>query len=340
MVKPNANGERADAIIEALLRQIDPLARAKGRDEWLSAADIAAHLGQQLGAQVNRSTIFRAMQDLLGKGLVQASGETKSRRYRLSGASPAYLEWDLSRPAGQRAPVAYNPELLAAYKPNRTKWLGTAARARLTAAGRAGFEADAASYRRVMNSLLIDLSYASSRLEDVRISWRGTKTLIELGERPAGLTDREHRIVMNHKDAIEYLATNRADLAIDRRTVFDVHRLLAAGLLGNPADGGRIRRSIVFFDDSAYRPLANQFQPRLCMNVPLLRARMAPFSFAQVNRPSYMFGLLAFYERGRPEFLTDVFEDAYAKGAPRYVEIMRVLHGGGTLGSVSPMGRA
>ena len=177
-----------------------------------------------------------------------------------------------------------------------------------------------------------------------------------------------------------YLTANRADLVIDRRTVFDLHRLLAAGLLGNAADGGRIRRSIVFFDDSAYRPLANQFQleeqfdlfcdkacaikdpleqavftmafipylqpfqdankrtSRLCMNVPLLRARMAPFSFAQVNRPSYMFGLLAFYERGRPEFLTDVFENAYAKGAPRYVEIMRVLRGGGTLGSVSLMG--
>lgn len=58
----------------------------------------------------------------------------------------------------------------------------------------------ALSYRRVINSLLIDLSYASSRLEDVRISWLGTKTLIELGERPAGLTDREHRIVMNHNE--------------------------------------------------------------------------------------------------------------------------------------------
>ena len=51
-----------------------------------------------------------------------------------------------------------------------------------------------------------------------------------------------------------------------------------------------------------------------------------------------MFGLLAFYERGRPEFLIDVFEAAYAKGAPRYVEIMGAARDGGTLGTVSPMG--
>lgn len=60
---------------------------------------------------------------------------------------------------------------------------------------------------------MIDLSYASSRLEDVRISWLDTKSLVELGERPEGLTDKEYRIVMNHKDAIQFITENRADLA-------------------------------------------------------------------------------------------------------------------------------
>ena len=33
----------------------------------------------------------------------------------LSNASSAYLEWDLSRPAGQRSPIGYNAAFLLSY---------------------------------------------------------------------------------------------------------------------------------------------------------------------------------------------------------------------------------
>lgn len=377
MVTSSTGDDRDKAIILALQQQADPLVRLKGRDEWLSASEIAA----QINDKVNRTTIFRSVAHLLDKGLIEATGETKSRRYRLAARSLPYLEWDLSRPKDQRPAVFYNPALLENYEPNVTRWLSIDRCERLMAVGRADFMVNETAYRRVMNSLLIDLSYASSRLENVQISWLDTKSLIELGERPEGLSDKELRIVMNHKDAIQFMTESREELVINRRFVFDVHSLLSAGLLGNPADSERIRRGAVGFEDSAYHPLANPFQleeqfnivcekasaienpleqsvfvmtfmsylqpftdankrtSRLSMNAPLLRMGMAPFSFTQVNRQDYLFGLLAFYERGRHEFIVEAFEDAYFKSAPRYVDTMRLVQQGGSLGSVSPISR-
>jgi Fic family protein len=266
--------------------------------------------------------------------------------------------------------------VLSGYEPGKTRWLSKSQKKTLHSIAQPRFKADENAYRRVMNSLLIDLAYASSRLEDVHISWLDTKTLVELGERPEGLTDKEYRIVMNHKTAIQFICENRAALDLSKRNVCDVHKLLSHGLLGNPEDEGRIRRSLVYFTESAYKPLDNPFtlgeqlnlfcdkanaiadpferafftmamipylQPfqdgnkrtsRLCMNMPLLRESLAPFSFSQIDRRAYVFGLLAFYERGRPEFLAGVFFDTYVKSAPKYTELLNVVHDGGIISTL------
>ncbi len=51
------------------------------------------------------------------------------------------------------------------------------------------------------------------------------------------------------------------------------------------------------------------------MNIPLLKNHFAPFSFADLSQYEYMFGLLAFYERGKYEFLAEAFVNAYQKTA-------------------------
>jgi len=363
--------DRVAATIAMLQRQADPLARREG-DEWLSAGAIA----DGLGAEVDRTTIFRDLQGLVDSGVLVAEGGTRSRRYRLAPDSKEFLKWELSQPKEARRRVPYNPEVIDRYQPNVTSWLGKKRLKHLHALAAPKFRADEAAYRRLMNSLLIDLSYASSKLEDVNISWLDTKSLVELGERPQGLSDTEYRIVMNHKQAIQFICENRNELDLSRRNIFDVHRLLTDGLLGNPADAGRIRKGMVYFAESAYAPLSNEFQlndqlelfsakanavrdplerslftmaaisylqpfqdgnkrtSRLCMNIPLLASSLAPFSFTQVNRRDYVFGLLAFYERGRSDFLADVFIDTYERSAPKYLELLQVVHDGGTISSV------
>lgn len=364
--------QRQDAIIRFLLTQGDPLARRAGSDEWSSAGEIAS----ALAASVNRTTIFRDLQRLVEEELVEAKGPTKTRVYRLHRGSLPFLRWELSQPPATRAKAPYDPRLLADYVPNKTRWLNPQQRAGLESLSHPQIGADEVSYRRIMTSLMIDLSYASSRLEDVNISWLDTKSLVLLGERPEGLTEKEYRIVMNHKEAIQFITENRADLDLSPRTIFDVHKLLSHGLLGNPQDEGRIRRGLVFFEESAYQPISVPFvleeqvklfsekanaiddpieqafftmamisylQPfrdgnkrtsRLCMNIPLLKASLAPFSFTQMDRRAYIFGLLAFYERGRPEFLAEAFMQAYLKSSPRYQDLLQVVQSSGVISSI------
>ena len=364
-------GQRADAIVKFLAERGDSL--AAGDSEWVSAGGVAV----ALAADVERTTIFRDLRKLVADGVVQAAGPTRSRVYRLHRKSSEFFKWELSQPPESRHRVAYDPEILKTYRPGKTRWLTKMQRDALHKLAQPRLRADEAAYRRVMNSLLIDLAYASSRLEDVRISWLDTKALIELGERPQGLTDKEFRIVMNHKEAIGFICDNRMDLDLSRRNILDVHKLLSARLLGNPQDEGHIRRSLVYSTESAYRPLDNPFvleeqlnlfcdkanaihdpfersfftmamlpylQPfqdankrtsRLCMNIPLLRESLAPFSFSQIDRRAYVFGLLALYERGRPDFLAQVFFDTYVRSAPKYTELLEVVHAGGSINTLS-----
>jgi len=79
----------------------------------------------------------------------------------------------------------------------------------------------------------------------------------------------------------------------------------------------------------------NKRTSRLSMNIPLLKNHLAPFSFTDLRKRDYMFGLLAFYERGRHEFLADAFVKAYQTTAPRYAELVSYVQQGGMLGMLS-----
>jgi Fic family protein len=365
-----ASSLRFDDIVKFLLDQYDPLSR-QAASEWVSASDVATLL------KVDRTTAFRNLQVMTADGVVEAEGDTRNRRYRLDRTSAPFVRWELGQPPSARALTQYNPRILQSYEPNVTKWLKPAQAKKLASIAHADAATNDTSYRRVMNSLLIDLSYASSRLEDVRITWLDTKGLIELGERPDGLTEKEFRIVSNHKTAIQYLCEHRADITLSQRTLLEVHQMLTHGLLGNPGDEGRLRLAPVHFAESAYRPISipqvlgdetrlfcekavqiedpfeqslfamvmisylqpfmdgNKRTSRLCMNIPLLKHSLAPFSFTEIDRREYTFGLLAFYERGRTDFIAKVFYDAYLRSAPRYNDLLSLLNEGGVLSTIN-----
>lgn len=62
---------------------------------------------------------------------------------------------------------------------------------------------------------------------------------------------------------------------------------------------------------------------------------MAPFSFTTVDKMDCMFALLAFYERGRTDFLAQVYVDPYRLGADQYNGLLRMLGDGGTLATLA-----
>ncbi len=63
-------------------------------------------------------------------------------------------------------------------------------------------------------------------------------------------------MILNHKDAIEFLVQPAADIGLNRYTILNVHALLANGLMLDPAAPGRLRSYGVGIGKSVYTPLS------------------------------------------------------------------------------------
>lgn len=326
---------------------------------------------------VERTSLFRDLRKLVQLQLLVQDG----KGYRVSKDSDGYIKWDLSRPPFQRNPVSYNPLLLGGYKPNVSFLLDDAQMKSLEKVGSVSGVKEASgqgkSYERVLSSLLIDLTHASSNLENVNISWLDTKTLIEFGEKPDGFSEKQMRVVLNHKEAIAFLMLHGKDMSIVKKDLMDIHSILMGGLLGDVSATGNLRSAVVRFDDSKYTPPSNQdqlresfqefcekasainnpyeqsfftmvfipyMQPfqdgnkrtsRIAMNIPLVKNELAPFSFSDIGKRDYIFGLLAFYERGRHSFLAESFVGAYERSAVRYSSLVNFINEGGLLNTIT-----
>jgi len=161
------------------------------------------------------------------------------------------------QPVGLRQPVGYDRSFLDGYRPNESFYLGDAARARLAEIGRPQIEAaPAGTYaKQILNRLLIDLAWNSSRLEGNTYSLLDTRRLLDFGEVAQGHEQREAQMILNHKDAIEFLVANADEIGFNRYTVLNLHALLANNLLADPTAVGRLRHIAVGIEGSAFHPL-------------------------------------------------------------------------------------
>src|SRR3546814_6869565 len=110
--------------------------------------------------------------------------------------------------------------------------------------------------RQVLDRLLIDLSWASSRLEGNTYSRLDTQNLIQFGQLAAGKDQLEAQMILNHKAAIEMLLEQAGEIGFNRYTVQKLHALLADNLLPDAAAGGRLGRVDVAIAGAVYQPLA------------------------------------------------------------------------------------
>jgi hypothetical protein len=187
--------------------------------------------------------------------LAQATGEVY---VPTSGEGAMLRDW-VRRPITQRRPVGYDRSLLDNYRPNETYYLTDADwRARLREIGRTPFEQrPAGTYARdILNRLLIDLSWASSHLEGNTYTRLDTLNLIQHGREAEGKDRLETQMILNHKQAIEFLIEQAEEIGFNMYTFMNLHALLSENLLANPAAGGRLRERIVEIGGTVYRPLA------------------------------------------------------------------------------------
>lgn len=245
-----------------------------------------AELGEILAAMgegLSQRTLQRRLADLIAEGRVTGGRAQRSFKYRLAPitgtlevtlpgvqveargevyvpTSPegAEIKAYVRQPVQGRRPVGYNIEFLEAYRPNKTWYLPDKLRGQLHTLGRSPADhAPAGTFARdVLNRLLIDLSWASSRLEGNTYNRLDTERLIRFGEVAEGKDAIETQMILNHKTAIEYLVHDADRVAVNAETIIAVHALLSDGLLADPMACGTLRNRAVEIGGSVYLPMA------------------------------------------------------------------------------------
>ena len=215
----------------------------------------------------------------------------KSRHDWLS-AEALEIRAVIQLPASQRTPVGYQGAFLEAYQPNQTFFLPEDLRKELREIGQVGMgELPAGTYlRQVMDRLLIDLSWNSSRLEGNTYSLLETQRLLDLGENAEGKGTQETQMILNHKAAIEMLADDAREIDFNRYTICNLHALLSDNLLSDPGACGRLRSCRVGISGTVFHPLGSPQQIEERFETILERAAAVrdPFEqafFAMVHLP-------------------------------------------------------
>lgn len=246
----------ARRIPDEALRGIEQAVQAHA--EGASLGDIAA----ALTTRVPPRTLQYRLKHPVDEGRLVKKGEGRGAKYRLAtkapaavGGAPLAAEGEevvplspvsleirryLGEPTAARRPVGYNREFLDSYKPNITAYLSAAERSHLAEVGNPNFADQAAGTyaKQILNRLLIDLSWNSSRLEGNTYSLLDTKRLIEFGEEAEGHRRLEAQMIVNHKDAIAFLVSAAEEIGFNRYTVLNLHGILAHNLLPDEAAAG------------------------------------------------------------------------------------------------------
>lgn len=255
----------------------------------VSIKSIAQAAGLSENNSTDRKTIHRAILKLTDQALLEPQGGGRSRVYVLAAqpkksnpAAPTYERVLFSTEPGAfkdieltkksqellkyvsqsetaRTPVGYNQKFLHSYEPNKTFYLSKENRKKLHELGLVESQTrPAGTYaRNILNRLLIDLSWNSSRLEGNTYTMLETKRLIELGETAQGKDATEAQMILNHKSAIEFVVENSDSKNLSSLEVRNIHALLSENLLGDPSASGRIRQLAVGIGGTTYMPLEN-----------------------------------------------------------------------------------
>ena len=191
---------------------------------------------------------------------------------------------DLVRqPLMRRQPVGYQRSFLEEYEPGVTFYLSGSLRVQFHELGRTSAdERPAGTYARgILNRLLIDLSWASSRLEGNTYSRLDTQNLIEFGQAAEGKDIQETQRILNHKAAIEMLIEEADQIGFNPFTFRNLHAILSENLLHDEDACGRLRRRAVDISGSVFHPLAMPQVLEDCFRLLLQKASAIPDPFEQ-----------------------------------------------------------
>ncbi|HSW16895.1 MAG TPA: Fic family protein [Ramlibacter sp.] len=342
------------------------------------------------------SAVKRSLTGLVAEGRVVVEGKARATRYRLpSPAQPMVMEpapvmsptsvasalpaqqgplWSarslelrraLSTAPTARPPVTYRRHFVDGYKPNESFLLPQSLSEELMNIGRLPEQLPAGTYaRKVLEQLLIDLSWSSSRLEGNRYTLLDTEQLFKSGQQA---TDQDGVMLLNHKVAIEFLVDAVPTLGLTPGLLQNLHSILMRDLLSDPHSLGAIRAKLVNISGTAYVPAqvphllremfervvstaqhiknpveaafflwvnlaylqpfedGNKRVSRLAANVPLMLYNQAPLSFLDVDRHDYALAMMGVYEFCDVSMAVDLFAWTYRRSQAKYKVVLEAM---------------
>ena len=277
--------------------------------EGIGISALEKALSLHLPKALNRRTLQRRLERLLADKRIVTEGESIALVYKrapseditaeplvaessIGGEAEVYVPVspeggiirDLVRqPLMRRKPVGYQRSFLEEYEPGVTFYLSASLRVQFHEMGRTSAdERPAGTYARgILNRLLIDLSWASSRLEGNTYNRLDTQNLIEFGQAAEGKDIQETQMILNHKAAIEMLIEEADQIGFNPFTFRNLHAILSENLLHDEDACGRLRRRAVDISGSVFHPLAMPQVLEDCFRVLLQKASAIPDPFDQ-----------------------------------------------------------
>ena len=328
--------------------------------EGIGVAMLERVLAHHWSKTISRRTLQRRLERLLTDKRITTEGESIALVYKpipdvdISTESsgndiPLSPESRIIRnlvrqPLMQRKPVAYRRSFLEEYEPGITFYLSESLRTQFYEMGSTIAEKQpAGTYARaIFNRLLIDLSYASSRLEGNTYSRLDTQNLIELGQAAEGKDILETQMIINHKAAIEMLIEEVEQVGFNPFTFQNLHAILSENLLHDDDACGRLRRRPVDIYGSVFHPLAMSQVLEDCFRLLLEKASaiLDPFEqaffvmvqlpylqpFEDVNKRVSRLGANISLIRNNlcPLSFIDVPEQAYIEGTLAVYELNQI----------------
>jgi hypothetical protein len=236
----------------------------------IGISELEKALSHHLPQTLHRRTLQRRLEILLAEKRITTEGESIALVYKKGSGRvdfdiyvPVSKDGSILRdfvrqPVMQRKPVGYHRWFLEDYEPNVSFYLSASLRGQFHEMGRTRVrEHPAGTYaREILNRLLIDLSWASSRLEGNTYSQLDTRNLIEFGQAAEGKDIQETQMILNHKAAIEMLTEEADRISFNSFTFLNLHAILSDNLLSDERACGRLRRRPVSIHGSVFQPLA------------------------------------------------------------------------------------
>jgi Fic family protein len=212
-------------------------------------------------------------------------------------------------------------------------------------------------YSKELERLAIDLSWKSSQIEGNTYSLLETERLLKEKETASGKTKEEAVMLLNHKDALDFIIENPDYLnPISVSKIEDIHSILIKEL----GVERNIRKKRVGISGTNYRPLDNEFQikealrnacelinskenpfekallalvllsyiqpfmdgnkrtARIVSNAILMGENHCPLSFRTVDSIEYKKAMLLFYEQNNISKFKEIFISQYEFAVKTY----------------------